>query len=68
MELLLNLGLVVIVISAIVFFAGVVKLFQKKDSNSKAIKMILFSLLTIVIILIIGVSVCFSNLRIGGKH
>lgn len=68
MELLLNLALVVIVICAIVFFAGVVKLFQKKDSNSKAIKMILFSLLTIVIILIIGVSVCFSNLRIGGMH
>jgi threonine/homoserine/homoserine lactone efflux protein len=68
MELLLNLGFVVIIICAIVFFAGVVKLFTNKDSNSKAIKMILFSLLTIVIILVIGVSVCFSNLQIGGMH
>lgn len=68
MEYLLNLALFVIVICAIVFFAGVVKLFTNKDSNSKAIKMILFSLLTIVIILVIGVSVCFSNLQIGGMH
>lgn len=68
MEYLLNLALFVIVICAIVFFAGVVKLFTKKDSNSKAIKMILFSLLTIVIILVIGVSACFSNLQIGGMH
>lgn len=68
MELLLNLGLVLIVICAIVFFVGVVKLITSKDSNSKAIKMILFSLLTIVITLIIGVSVCFSNLRIGAMH
>lgn len=68
MEYLLNLALFVIVICAIVFFAGVVKLFTNKDSNSKAIKMILFSLLTIIIILVIGVSACFSNLQIGGMH
>lgn len=68
MEHLLKLALFVIVICAIVFFAGVVKLFTNKDSNSKAIKMILFSLLTIIIILVIGVSACFSNLQIGGMH
>lgn len=68
MEHIFNLALVVILVCVITFFAGIVKLFQNKDSNSTAIKMILFSLLTIIIILIIGVSACFSNLKLGGLH
>lgn len=68
MEYIFNLALVVILVCVITFFTGVVKLFQNKDSNSTAIKMILFSLLTIIIILIIGVSACFSTLSLGGMH
>lgn len=68
MEHIFKLALVVIFVCVITFFAGIVKLFQNKDSNSRAIKMILFSLLTIIIILIIGVSACFSNLSLGGIH
>ncbi|GAA4045135.1 hypothetical protein [Flavobacterium chungnamense] len=68
MEHIFKLALVVIFVCVITFFAGIVKLFQNKDSNSTAIKMILFSLLTIIIILIIGVSACFSNLSLDGIH
>ncbi len=68
METVFKLALIVFFICVITFFAGIVKLFQNKDSNSTAIKMILFSLLTIIIILIKGVSACFSNLSLGGIH
>lgn len=68
MEHIFKIALVIIFVCVITFFAGVVKLFQNKDSNSTAIKMILFSLLTIIIMLVIGISACFSTLKIGGIH
>jgi hypothetical protein len=68
MEHIFKLALVIVFVCVITFFAGIVKLIQNKDSNSTAIKMILFSLLTIIIILIIGVGACFSNLSLGGMH
>ena len=68
MEHVFKLALVIVFVCVITFFAGIVKLFQNKDSNATAIKMILFSLLIIIIILVIGVSACFSNLKIGGMH
>lgn len=68
MEHIFKLALAIVFVCVITFFAGVVKLFQNKNSNSTAIKMIIFSLLTIIIILIIGVSACFSTLSLGGMH
>ena len=68
MEHIIKLALVIIFVCVITFFAGIVKLFQNKDSNLTAIKMILFSLLIIIIILVIGISACFSNLSLGGIH
>lgn len=65
MEYIFNLAFAIILLCTITFFVGVIKLFQKKDSNAKAIKMIIFSLLIIVITLLIGVSVCFSTLSLG---
>jgi len=68
MEYLLNLLFVVVLVCIITFFGGIIKLFTNKNSKSTALKMILFSVLIVVIILIIGVSVCVSNFRIGGIH
>jgi hypothetical protein len=68
MEHIFKIALVIIFVCVITFFVGVVKLFQNKDSNSTAIKIILFSLLTIIIMLVIGISACFSNLSLGGMH
>ena len=68
MEHIIKLALVIIFVCVITFFAGIVKLFQNKDSNLTAIKMILFSLLIIIIILVIGISACFSNLSLGRIH